>query len=179
MTRRVSVAPPDPQWASGFEAEAQEIQIALGAGCLAIHHVGSTSIPGIYAKPVLDLLVAVTTIDVMDERCPQMTALGYEALGEYGLPGRRFFRKDDADGVRSHHVHSYAQGSAELHRHLAFRNFMRAHPPLAQQYSDLKRRLARDHPEDMEAYMAGKDGFIQEMEQRALVWEREKERRPA
>jgi GrpB-like predicted nucleotidyltransferase (UPF0157 family) len=99
-----------------------------------------------------------------------MQSLGYESLGEFGIPGRRYFRRDNAAGERTHQVHAFQGGSPQIPRHVAFRDFLRAHAEVAQQYSDLKRRLAAAHPTDIEAYMDGKDGFIKEMETRALAW---------
>jgi GrpB-like predicted nucleotidyltransferase (UPF0157 family) len=99
-----------------------------------------------------------------------MEALGYEVMGEYGIPGRRYFRKDDREGIRTHHVHAFEAGSAEAERHLAFRDYMIAHPAEAQRYSELKRRLAQEHPQSLDGYMDGKDGFIKEMNRRAARW---------
>ncbi len=168
--RRVLMVPPDPRWAKQFADEAARIEAVLGACHVAAHHIGSTSIPGIYAKPVIDMLVEVTHIETIDERTRAIEALGYQGLGEFGLAGRRYFRKDNAQGIRSHHLHSYAHNNQEGQRHLAFRDFMRAHPTFAREYSDLKRRLATAYPYDIEAYMDGKDAFIKDMEQRALAW---------
>lgn len=168
--RHVQVHPPDPQWLRDFEAEAAQVALALGNNVAHIHHIGSTSIPYIYAKPVIDLLVEANNINQVDTCSAAMAALGYSAMGEYGLPGRRYFRKDNAGGVRTHHVHTFAAGSAEVVRHLAFRDFMIAHPDCAQRYSELKRTLAAQYPDDIEGYMDGKDEFVKTMEQRALHW---------
>ena len=165
---KVKVHPPNPQWPQDFEAEAAQIALALGNNVAHIHHIGSTSIPNIYAKPVIDMLVEVSAIDQVDAYNGAMAALGYTAMGEYGLPGRRYFRKDNAEGVRTHHVHTFQLGSSEVVRHLAFRDFMRANPDCAQQYSDLKRALAAQHPDDIDGYMDGKDEFVKAMEQRAM-----------
>jgi len=170
MSRQVIVTPPNPNWPQQFESEAELLNDALGPSCRSIHHIGSTSIPAIHAKPIIDVLVEMSTLKDIEERTPQMSALGYEALGEFGLPRRRYFRKTDPNGTRTHQVHTYAQHDPEVQRHLAFRDFMRAHPRIACQYSDLKCRLALAHPWDMEAYMDGKHDFIQEMERRALAW---------
>jgi GrpB-like predicted nucleotidyltransferase (UPF0157 family) len=91
-------------------------------------------------------------------------------MGEYGIPGRRYFRKHDAAGVRTHHVHVFEVGSAQIERHLAFRDYLRSHPAEAQAYSELKRRLAQTHPTNIEAYMDGKHGFIQAIDAKAAVW---------
>ncbi|HYO63777.1 MAG TPA: GrpB family protein [Pyrinomonadaceae bacterium] len=168
--KRVEVVPHDPRWRDAFEAEAGRVAAALGENVVAVHHVGSTSIPGIHAKPVIDLLVEVGDINKVDEHGPAMESLGYEVKGEYGIPGRRYFRRDNQEGTRTHHVHAFEAGSAEAERHLAFRDYMIAHPEDARRYSELKRRLAEQHPQNMDAYMDGKDGFIKEIDRRAARW---------
>lgn len=167
---RIAVVPYDPRWPQEFDRAAGEVIPALGPRLLAIHHIGSTSIPRIHAKPVIDILAIVEELHALDERTTEMEALGYQVLGEFGMEGRRYFRRNDSTGRRTHQIHAFAQGSPHVARHLAFRDFMRAHRDAARQYGDLKRRLARAHPYDMEAYMDGKDGFIKEMEARALEW---------
>ena len=169
MLKRVEVMPHSPGWAAAFRAEAQRLRATLGDEIVAVHHVGSTAIPGIKAKPIIDILLEVREVERLDERGPEMAALGYEARGEFGLPGRRFFVKD-TDGRRTHHVHAYATGNPELERHLAFRDFMISHPEHADTYGRLKEDLAREFPTDIEGYMDGKDAFIKEMEKRALAW---------
>ena len=168
--RKVEVVPHDPRWRDAFEAEARHVAAALGDNVVAVHHVGSTAIPDIYAKPVIDLLVEVRDIDAVDGRGSAMGSLGYEVMGEYGIPGRRYFRKDNREGIRTHHVHAFEAGSAEALRHLAFRDYLLAHPGEAQEYGELKRGLAEEHPQDMDAYMDGKDGFIKEVDRRAARW---------
>lgn len=168
--RKVEVVPHNPRWRDAFAAEAQQVAAALGENVVAIHHVGSTAIPNIYAKPVIDLLVEVRDVNEVDGRTPSMRALGYEVLGEYGIPGRRFFRKDNREGIRTHNIHAFEAGSAEVGRHMTFRDYMIAHPSDAQRYSELKRRLAEEHPQSLDGYMDGKDGFIKEMDRRAAQW---------
>ncbi len=164
---RVRMVPHDPNWRQEFRQEAGRISAAAGSNAVAVHHVGSTAIPGIYAKPVIDLLLVIQDLAALDEKQLEMEALGYEARGEYGIAGRRFFRRDDKHGDRTHQVHAFEDGSPQIARHLAFRDYMIAHPETAQEYSDLKRELAAKHPEDIEAYMDGKDEFIQEVDKRA------------
>ena len=168
--RKVEVVPHSPQWSAAFEDEAPQISTALGANVVAVHHIGSTSIPGIYAKPVIDVMVEVSDITLVEGCYPQMATLGYEAMGEYGIAGRRYFRKNTPAGVRTHHVHVFEAGSDQVKRHLLFRDYLRTHPDDAQAYSDLKRRLASAHPTDIESYMDGKDGFIQDIDRRAAQW---------
>ena len=131
---------------------------------MAIHHIGSTAIPGIYAKPVIDMLAVVSDIAAVDSYAAAMEALGYEAMGEFGIPGRRYFRRDDANGVRTHQVHAFASGSRDVERHLAFRDFMRAHPDLAREYGELKRALAERFPRILSAIWMGRMRSFKEME---------------
>ena len=168
--RRVEVVPHDPRWRDAFEAEAKQVVAALGENVLAVHHIGSTAIPNIYAKPIVDLLVEVGDVNEVDGRSSAMESLGYEVMGEYGIPGRRYFRKDNHEGVRTHHIHAFEAGSAEAERHLAFRDYMIAHPGEALEYSELKRKLAEEHPLSIDGYMDGKDAFIKEIDRRAAGW---------
>jgi GrpB-like predicted nucleotidyltransferase (UPF0157 family) len=167
---KVEVVPHDPLWRDAFEAEAKQVAAALGEKVVAVHHIGSTAIPNIYAKPVVDLLVEIGDITEVDNRSSAMESLGYEVMGEYGIPGRRYFRKDNPEGIRTHNLHAFEAGSAEVERHLTFRDYMVAHPVDAQRYSALKRKLAEEHPQSMDGYMDGKDGFIKEMDRRAAQW---------
>lgn len=158
-----------------FEAEADVLRATLGDEVRNVHHIGSTSIPGMSAKPIIDILLEVREIERMDELAPRMVELGYEARGEFGLPGRRYFVKggDLTRFVgRTHHVHSYETGNPEIERHLAFRDYMISHPQDAVTYARLKDELARRYPDDIEAYHDGKDAFIGEMEKKALRWRR-------
>ena len=169
--RRITVVPYDPRWPEAFAAEAGAVATALGGNLLEIHHIGSTAIAGIHAKPVIDLLAVVSDLALLDRDAPRMAALRYEVMGEFGITGRRYFRRNNAAGQRTHQVHAFQSGSPNVARHLAFRDFMRAHPALAAHYGELKQRLAEAFPNDVEAYMDGKDGFIKEMQAKALAWE--------
>ncbi|HEX8395962.1 MAG TPA: GrpB family protein [Pyrinomonadaceae bacterium] len=168
--RKVEIVPHDPRWQEAFEAEAKQVASALGENVIAVHHIGSTAIPNIYAKPVIDLLVEVRDITEVDGRSSAMESLDYEAKGEFGIPGRRYFRKDNREGIRTHQIHAFETGSAEVKRHLAFRDYMIANPEDAQRYSELKRRLAEEHPQSIDGYMDGKDGFIKEIDRKAAQW---------
>ncbi len=157
-------------WSRKFEDEAAAVREAVGREALAIHHIGSTAIPGILAKPIIDMLVEVASLEGLDRHAASLEALGYECLGEFGIPGRRYFRKDDARGVRTHQIHAFASGSPHLRRHLAFRDYLRAFPEVAHDYSELKRGLAASCGGNLDAYIAGKDPFIKAVEQDALRW---------
>lgn len=164
---RIYMVPHDPKWRQEFENEAKQITNALGSNVEEVHHIGSTAIPNIYAKPVIDILLVVQDHADLDAKQAAMEALGYEAFGEFGIPTRRYFRRDNEQGDRTHQVHAFEAGSPQIARHLAFRDYMIAHPDAAKAYSDLKRELAAKHPNDMEAYMDGKHEFIQEIDRRA------------
>jgi len=159
--------PHDPAWKETFEAEAAALRSALGDEALAVHHIGSTSVPGLRAKPTIDVLIEVREIGKLEGFEPEMARRGYEAWGEYGIPGRRFFTKDRGP-ERLCNVHAFEAGSPEVERHLAFRDHLIQHPETARAYGDLKENLAERFPADMEAYMEGKDAFIKETEREAL-----------
>ena len=166
---RIQVVAHDPAWRDEFKAEASRITCALGDIVVRLHHIGRTAISGIFAKPIIDFLWEVDDIVELDDRSSFMEEIGYEAMGEFGIPGRRYFRKNNALGVRTHQVHAFEADSTEIERHLAFRDYMIAHPEEAQAYGDLKRKLAQEHPDDIEAYMDGKDPFIKECEAKAIA----------
>ncbi|MEM7470141.1 MAG: GrpB family protein [Pseudomonadota bacterium] len=154
-------------WAKTFEQE----RAAFGDAFSELHHIGSTSIPGILAKPIIDMLGAVNDPDALAQNPQAFDHLGYQGLGAFGIEGRLFFRKNDAGGARSHHLHVFAPGSPHIARHLAFRDFLRAHPDIAAAYSDVKAALVK-RGVDAEAYMDGKDPFIKRVEAQALDWAR-------
>lgn len=168
MVYQVRVVPYDPRWPVEYAAEAARLREVFGPLAPAIHHIGSTSVPGLCAKPVIDILIEVSDIGAVDSLAPAMVALGYEALGEFGLPGRRYFRK--GGDRRTHHVHVFGAGTSEAARHLALRDYLRARPDKAAAYGRLKTELALRHPADIEAYMDGKDAFVKELEAEALAW---------
>jgi GrpB-like predicted nucleotidyltransferase (UPF0157 family) len=163
----------DPGWAAEFARESVAVRAAMGATTVELHHIGSTAIPDICAKPIIDLLAAVADLRALDDRSAQMQALGYEVMGEFGIPGRRYFRKDDAAGERTHQIHAFQAGSPQIARHLAFRDFLRAHAGHAREYETLKLQLATLHPLDISSYADGKDAFIRDMDARAAAWRNE------
>ncbi len=160
----------DPRWADAFVHEGARIVAALGDVLVRIHHVGSTSIADIVAKPVIDILLEVSSLDALDMRATRLGALGYEAKGEFGIAGRRYFRKDDAHGSRTHQVHAFAAGFADVQRHLDFRDYLRAHPDVARAYGVLKQELARRAGSDVASYTDAKTPFVREVERRAAEW---------
>lgn len=166
----IRVVPYDELWPARYEAEAKRIREAVGDIVVQVHHIGSTAVPGLSAKPIIDMLVEVSGLAELDSRTPVLESLGYEAKGEHGIPGRRYFRRHDASGVRTHQVHAFDVRSLQADRHLAFRDYLIAHPQVAQAYGELKRQLAERFPTDKYAYMDGKDSFVKHYESEALAW---------
>lgn len=162
MARRVEVVEHRSEWAGMYEREARTISRILSGQILRLHHIGSTAIRGIYAKPIIDMMGEVRQISVVDGLNERMLEVGYRPMGEYGIKGRRFFIKG-SDEARIVHLHLFQQGSAEIEKHLAFRDYLRVNPDVALQYSHLKRQLAAKHTYDIQAYMDGKDGFIRQI----------------
>ena len=158
---------PDPNW----PAQAQNLGDAWRSalpGLVAVHHIGSTSVPGLPAKPVIDLLPVFESTMDMDAARPAVEALGYEWLGDHGLPGRRYARRDTADGTREVQAHCYPVAHADIARHLAFRDALRASPALRAAYTAEKARCAVLHPGDPAGYGACKSPWIEKAEARAL-----------
>jgi GrpB-like predicted nucleotidyltransferase (UPF0157 family) len=166
----IVLAPYCATWAAAFECEAAAVLDALSDLSIELHHIGSTAIPGLVAKPVIDMLGIVPAVEALDVRAHRLAVLGYEALGEFGIPGRRYFRKNAPDGVRTHQLHAFAVGSPEIQRHLDFRDYLRGFPTEAAAYAALKQGLAGRCGSDMHAYSDGKAAFIRAVERRAAVW---------
>jgi GrpB-like predicted nucleotidyltransferase (UPF0157 family) len=158
----VEIVEHDPSWAALFEEERSHLAVVFDGRAEGIEHIGSTSVPGLCAKPIIDILVGLRELSLSDAEIEAMGRLGYEYLGEFGLPGRLYFRKGEP---RTHHVHVVAYGGDHWERHLAFRDTLRSNPEERRRYDQLKRRLAAEgHPR--EAYTEMKTPFIREVEAR-------------
>ena len=131
----------------------------LGALALRIEHVGSTSVPGLAAKPVIDIDVVIESEDHLQEVASRLASIGYEARGDLGVRGRYAF--SSPPHLPDHHLYVCARDNAELHRHLALRDYLRRHPEKAAAYSRLKQSLAQAHPFDRDAYTEGKTSWIE------------------
>ena len=166
--RLITVEEYTESWVEEYKAEAERLREVFGELLVGIHHIGSTSVPGLAAKPVIDFLVEAADIDRVDELNDRMLKLGYEARGEYGIPSRRFFPK--GGNQRSHHVHVFPVGHHRVKDHLLFRDYLRAFPEEARAYEKLKRSLADEFPHDIDGYCDGKDEFIKELNRRAERW---------
>ena len=167
---RVELVAHSPKWAEHARLEAARLREAIGNTLVTVHHIGSTSIPGIVAKPVLDLIPEVTGVDVLDAAKERFAALGYEWWGEYGIAGRRFFTlTDPVTATRTVHLHCFATGSPQIARHLAFRDYLRSLREEARAYETEKLRARDLHPGDSHAYSEAKSLWINQVEARALA----------
>jgi GrpB-like predicted nucleotidyltransferase (UPF0157 family) len=169
----VIIVPYDAAWVEMYQEESKRVFSVLKDEIIHMHHIGSTAIPGMWAKPIIDILLEVKDITRIDPYNDAMIGLGYEPRGELGIPGRRYFSREEPMDVRTHHVHAYQSGDRSIERHLAFRDYMIEHPEDAKKYIKLKKELARKYPMDIDAYIAGKQSFVEEMEAKAIVWSRE------
>lgn len=156
----VQLAAPDPAWAALFAAEQTRLMAGTGTLPLAIEHIGSTAIPGVPAKPILDLLGGRPSGSNVVPYVAAFENAGYKYRGENGVPGRDYFVLDDATGRRLHHLHLVEEGGSLWSSHLAFRDFLRRHPKHAAEYARLKQSLAARHPNERMAYTDGKAAFV-------------------
>jgi GrpB-like predicted nucleotidyltransferase (UPF0157 family) len=167
----VELLPHDPDWSHLANAEAQLLAGVLGPNLRTVYHIGSTAIPGIRAKPILDLMPVIANLTELDKCQGKVEALGYDWWGELGLPGRRYCAKcDPRTGRRTIQLHCYEDGSTEVTRHLAFRDYLRAHPELAAEYEHVKGDCQRRYPDDSHAYGDCKEAWIRNVEAAALKW---------
>lgn len=172
MPQHIVVTKHRPEWAGMYREEAEAIKKILKDNCIAIHHIGSTSVPGLAAKPIIDIMPVVKDLDAVDAVAGEFEQLGYEYLGEFGIAGRRYLRKGGDE--RTHQIHIFQmENTADIDRHLAVRDFLRVHPETAEEYGKLKQQLAERFPYDIRGYCDGKDGFMKRLEQTALQWQQE------
>jgi GrpB-like predicted nucleotidyltransferase (UPF0157 family) len=157
----VHVADYDPQWPATFEQLRGPVAAALGALALRVEHVGSTAVPGLAAKPIIDLDVVIGSRADLPAVIGALRRLGYRPQGDLGVPGREAF--NNPPGALPHHLYVCADGNRELARHLAFRDFLRTHPDTARAYGELKRSLARRFCNDRDAYTEAKTSFIEQV----------------
>lgn len=159
-TKDVIVVPYDPNWKSEFERLSTFLSSVCGSSIVSIHHVGSTSVPGLWAKPILDVDIEITSMTDFETVKEKLMRVGYRHEGDLGILGREAF-KYDTSAFMCHHLYVCVSDSLELKRHLAFRDHLKSHPDDRQAYGDVKAKAALAHPKDIDAYMNAKNGIIQ------------------
>ncbi len=170
MNDPIVIAEYNPQWPTLYEKEKEQILSVIGHRAIAIEHVGSTSVPGLGAKPIIDIMLAIRHLDDASACIVPLQDIGYEYAPEFEalMPERRFFRRFSL-GVRTHHLHLVEITSKFWEHHLLFRNFLRNHSEAAQQYYRLKQELAAQFRGDREAYTDAKTQFIESILEKARV----------
>ena len=168
--RKVEVVPYQPNWPSLFQREADRLGPLIGENLIALHHIGSTAVPGLAAKPTIDILAEVKSHDRLETQTPKLETLGYQAKGENGISGRRYFQKVQGE-VHLYHIHAFTAGHPDIQRHLNFRDFLRAHPVEAKAYAALKYDLAERFTFQAKQYTQGKTEFIRAVDARAAAWQ--------
>ena len=153
----VRLVPYDAVWPAMFEAEAARLEAACAGLPIRLEHIGSTAIPGLSAKPVIDILAGRPPQSTPREYVGAIRQLGYEHKGAHGVPGRDYFRRGSP---RSHHVHLVSWSSTVWKEHLLFRDWLRANPSVARDYEAVKRELALAYANDRRAYTDAKGPFI-------------------
>jgi GrpB-like predicted nucleotidyltransferase (UPF0157 family) len=155
-------------WPLVYAEAAGPLAAAFGPYAADIQHIGSTSVPGLAAKPIIDIAIGITQYPLPDAIIDAVTRLGYEHKGEYGIPGRHYFRKPGPP--YGFHIHATGLQSSEYHNHILFRDYLRAHPDAAREYQLLKRDLAAHWVDDFEAYAAAKTSFVRQILLKAEAW---------
>ncbi len=159
----------DPSWEEAFEREAAVIRGALGSVAVRVDHVGSTAVPGLSAKPIVDINVSVPDIAAFDSYRRPLDGIRYLFVPDPESPDFHFFGKP-ATRPRIYHIHVCEAGSLHERRQLAVRDFLRTHPEEAAVYGTLKQAIAERHLGDRPGYIAGKEPYVESLEQRALAW---------
>ncbi|WP_425397443.1 GrpB family protein [Aeoliella sp.] len=155
---KIVVVDYDPTWPAVFESLREHVSAVVAPFALSIEHIGSTSVPGLAAKPIIDLSIVVPSYAELPQAIDALACLGYEHLGDLGIEGREAFQPP-AD-LPPHHLYVCPQGSLGLRNHLALRDYLRGHPEAATAYGKLKKALSKQFPHDIDAYVDGKTEFI-------------------
>lgn len=153
-----------------YKEERDNLEHVFGEEILRFEHFGSTAIPGMLAKPVVDMMCVVKDISRIDSYNSYMERLGYDVAGEWGIEGRRLFRKGGVN--RTHHIHVYQYGNPQIDRHLILRDYLLQHPNEVAQYSAFKEKIAKRYTYTSE-YSKAKKQFVSDLENRALQWKEE------
>lgn len=167
----VRIVDHEPAWAGLAEQELRRIEELLGDVAVRLEHVGSTAVPGLAAKSILDLQLSVDALEPRERYVVPLEGLGYLFVPAPESPDYHFFAKPP-ERPRTHHLHVCEAGSDHEFRHVAVRDFLRNHADEAVRYAALKREVVARHPQDRLAYINGKDGYVTALERRVVTWAR-------
>jgi GrpB-like predicted nucleotidyltransferase (UPF0157 family) len=159
--RRIEVVDYDPSWPNTFESLRSRLWPALADVALSIEHVGSTSVPGLAAKPIIDISIMAPENPDVPIGISRLATLGYIHQGDLGIKGREAFT--NPDGLPRHNLYLCPRDSVALANHLALRNYLRTHPEAVREYGELKKRLAQRFPDDIDSYIDGKTTMLLKM----------------
>lgn len=169
MAQHITVVEYKKEWRELFKQEKLLITNILQDNLVSIHHIGSTAVYGLKSKPIIDIMPVVKDISKVDIICSEFKKIGYEYLGEYGIPYRRYLRK--GGDKRTHQIHIFEQSNKkDIIRHIAVRDYLRINNEIANVYGELKESLAKKFPYDIDKYCDGKDVFMKKLEITALKW---------
>lgn len=158
---KVELVPYSADWQELAQMESLRLSQALKDNLIVVHHIGSTAIPRIHAKPIVDLMPVLRSVRELDQQESVFLQLGYRHWGEYGIPGRRYYTFDEpSTGRRRFQLHCFGLGNGQIKRHLAFRDYLRANLARAMEYDEEKRRCRELHPDNSHAYSAAKAAWI-------------------
>ena len=160
-TKHVVVLPYVEAWKKDFEEIKAELMAVLDGLVLSVEHVGSTSVPGLAAKPIIDIDVIIEDTDCFEKVRTALETIGYQHEGDLGIPGREAFKYHGKEHLRKHHLYVCAKDSDELKRHLSFRDYLRTHPEAVKEYGRIKEEGARLYPNDIDSYIEYKAPFIE------------------
>ena len=163
QTKRVVVVPYDEAWKNAFEEIKTEIEAEIGDLIIGIEHVGSTSVEGMSAKPCIDIDVIIKDYSAFGEIVRKLGSIGYIHEGDLGIKDREAFKYADKPHLMTHHLYVCPRDSEELHRHIAFRDFLRKNPEAVKEYSMVKEKAAALFPDEIEQYIAFKAPCIEEL----------------
>ena len=162
-TKKVVVLPYDSEWSAAFDAIKAELENALGALVVSIEHIGSTSVKGMSAKPCVDIDVVIKDYSVFSAVVDKLDKIGYEHEGDLGIKDREAFKYFGKEHLMKHHLYVCPEYSAELNRHITFRNYLRSNPDAALKYSKIKEKAAELFPNDIDKYIEYKSPCIKEI----------------
>ena len=163
ITKHVVVLPYDEQWKHDFLQIKAELANVLGQLAIEIEHVGSTSVQGLSAKPIIDIDIVIKDYSGLENVISALEKIGYQHEGNLGITGREAFKYDGKEHLRKHHLYVCPEDSQELRKHIAFRDYLKAHPDAVREYSRIKEEGAELYPNDIDRYIEHKSPFIEKI----------------